>query len=672
MTEKVYPYDAFLSHSSKDKDFVRLLDRRLRAVGIRTFFDETDIPWGGNIPATIEHAIDSSRHLILVLSPDAVESEWVDLERCITTFRSPGAKKGLILPLLRRDCEIPASIRVLRHLVVRSDREFQEAWPQIIEHLTGVPIEEDRPDATKRATSSRQMLSRPENKNIAVVCPLFGASRIYYTELLAAITDTATKHGYELSIVPVSDITRKRPLISYCPHLASVAGVILITSQVEGSTWLDECASLGLPVVLLHDNIPEKKARGYTVVSYIRPRLDALSELVSHLVEVHRCRNLSVVMVNPRNHALRTEKLSIIERTIRSFQLDFSHDTHLYYVKSYSHMDGIHIADDILEKNPETDAVICLADITAIGILQRLDELGFRNRIRVTGFDNIEVAAYNSLTTIDQQLRLTGERALFALHNAIQQDSCIEFPTASDIATTLVVRESCCFESRVVFRKEVALCRRAIYYLVTHPTISEYVRSFRRRVYELDMGDFDTGELIGSAALYPDHVTVVGTFSLEKETDSLEMCDEIGHVLRQFQPFVVITSELQYFPGGTLSIGLTDESRAKLLELQRAVLPLVKRYRRARIEPEFRKYLYSNEQLEVQHTREFGEPYVLELYKPHISLVSGLRDQDDCRNVLGIAKDAKLSGIRLTISELWLMEEEEIGGTWKPVRPFEI
>jgi len=672
MAERVYQYDVFLAHSSKDKDFVRLLDRRLRAVGIRTFFDETEIPWGGNIPTTVEQAVDNSRHLILVLSPEAVESEWVDLERCINIFRSPAGKERPILPLLRRDCkEIPPAIRFLRYLPVRSDREFEDAWPKMVEHLRGTVIAEVQPRIVP-GKATWPMIAQREKKNIAVVCPLFGASRIYYTELLAAITDRASKYKYELSIVPISDISRKRPLVSHCPQLPSVAGVIIITCQVEGSTWLDECASLGIPVVLLHDNIPEDKAKGYTVVSYIWPRLESLSELISHLVEVHRCRNLSVVIVSPKNHAIRTQKLLTIEQAIRRYQLDFSHDKHLYYVKEYSHTEGMRITDQILEKNSETDAIVCLADVTAIGILQRLEEMGLRNRIRVTGFDNIEVAGYSDLTTVDQQLRLTGERALLDLHNAIQQASCIEFRSASYIATSLVERGSCCFESKLALHRKGTPCRRAIHYLVTHPTISAFIRSFRRRICEFDMREFDTTELIGSAARYPDHVTIVGTFSLEKETDYPQMCDEIGRALRRFQPFVVTTSELQYFPGGTLSIGFSGESRVKFLELQRAMLPIIKRYRRGAIEPEFRKYLYSKEALEARHTREFGEPFVLELYKPHITLVSGIREQHDYAKLHQLAQDADLSGIKLTVSELWLMEEEEIGGNWKAIRPFEM
>lgn len=282
-------------------------------------------------------------------------------------------------------------------------------------------------------------------KTIAIVCPLFGASRIYYAELLSAIMKQARQKGYELLIVPIADTSFKRPLVSHFPQISSVDGIILITCQVDGSNWLVECASRSIPVVLLHDNIPENKARGYTVVSHIRPRLNALSDLVQHLIAKHSCKNISVVTVNPENHAIRSEKISIIEHTIRDRQLNFYRDQNMYCVTEYSQEQGIFVVDRIMENKPDTDAIICLADVTALGIIQRLKELGIYNQIRVTGFDNVEVALQNNFTTIDQELKLSGERSVTDLHETIQRKSIIEFQTISEIPTTFVQRGSCCF-----------------------------------------------------------------------------------------------------------------------------------------------------------------------------------------------------------------------------------
>lgn len=40
---ETFDYDVFLSHSSKDKDIVRPLAERLRADGLRVWFDEWEM-----------------------------------------------------------------------------------------------------------------------------------------------------------------------------------------------------------------------------------------------------------------------------------------------------------------------------------------------------------------------------------------------------------------------------------------------------------------------------------------------------------------------------------------------------------------------------------------------------------------------------------------------------
>jgi|GEM_PF-3358854 len=441
MSENHYKYDVFLSHSSKDKGFVRHLDKMLRSVGVRTFFDENDIPWGGNIPYEIEQGLEESRHLIFVLSPDSVGSEWADLERCITIFRSPSGRKGSVLPLLRRDCDgekIPAALRILRHLYVRDDAEFQDAWPQIVSHL----VPENRVPYRRLGLSLEGPPIGSPRKSVATICPLFGASKVYYTDLLSAIWRQCVTQGYELLVVPLMDPYRKNRLITHFSQLPTVSGVILITCQVEGSSWLEECHALNLPVVLIHDNIPQDKAKGYSVVSYIRPRLDALTELVNILVQERKAKNFSLVMVSPQNHAIRKEKLSIVENALMAHGQALDACRQIFTINEYSYEAGIDVVDRIIEKNPSTDAIVSLADVTAVGILRRLVQVGLSNKILVTGFDNVDIAVHNGLTTIDQQLEATGEQALNDLHGAIEAETFDEFRIGTYIPTTVRRRSS--------------------------------------------------------------------------------------------------------------------------------------------------------------------------------------------------------------------------------------
>ena len=70
-----FNYDVFLSHSSKDKDIVRPLAERLRADGLRVWFDEWILKPGDSIPAKIEEGLERSRGLVLCMSSHAFGSD---------------------------------------------------------------------------------------------------------------------------------------------------------------------------------------------------------------------------------------------------------------------------------------------------------------------------------------------------------------------------------------------------------------------------------------------------------------------------------------------------------------------------------------------------------------------------------------------------------------------
>jgi hypothetical protein len=70
---------AFLSHSSKDKTFVRELREKLYSI-CDTFFDETDIKPGQSITGRLNDALTRTDLLILLFSKFAAESAWVQKE----------------------------------------------------------------------------------------------------------------------------------------------------------------------------------------------------------------------------------------------------------------------------------------------------------------------------------------------------------------------------------------------------------------------------------------------------------------------------------------------------------------------------------------------------------------------------------------------------------------
>jgi predicted peroxiredoxin len=71
---------AFISHSSKDKPFVRQLAADLVAAGVQIWLDEQRIRVGDSIPERIAQGVAESDFFLVVISADSVKSAWVQKE----------------------------------------------------------------------------------------------------------------------------------------------------------------------------------------------------------------------------------------------------------------------------------------------------------------------------------------------------------------------------------------------------------------------------------------------------------------------------------------------------------------------------------------------------------------------------------------------------------------
>ena len=70
----------FISYSSRDRWVARRISDDLAAREIETFLDEKDIETGDSIDDTIQSNLDECDELLMLLSPEALQSHWVMLE----------------------------------------------------------------------------------------------------------------------------------------------------------------------------------------------------------------------------------------------------------------------------------------------------------------------------------------------------------------------------------------------------------------------------------------------------------------------------------------------------------------------------------------------------------------------------------------------------------------
>ncbi len=100
MPGKTTKYSAFISYASRYAPWVERfhhdLERSLHSLGAkdRVFFDRKELVSGQSWVDQLERGIEQADHLILVLTPEALASEWVSKERSSFMVRNRAQRLG--------------------------------------------------------------------------------------------------------------------------------------------------------------------------------------------------------------------------------------------------------------------------------------------------------------------------------------------------------------------------------------------------------------------------------------------------------------------------------------------------------------------------------------------------------------------------------------------------
>lgn len=105
----------FLSHTNSDKPFVEKLAIDLKKAGVGVWFDIWEIKVGDSIVEKINNALSANDYLVIVLSPKAVQSDWVRRELNSSLMRSLSDRSIRVLPVLYEKCIIPPIIADLKY-----------------------------------------------------------------------------------------------------------------------------------------------------------------------------------------------------------------------------------------------------------------------------------------------------------------------------------------------------------------------------------------------------------------------------------------------------------------------------------------------------------------------------------------------------------------------------
>ena len=112
----------FLSHAHTDKPVVRQVAEGLKSHGIDIWLDEAELSLGDSLVNRIERGLDSADFVAFFLSKASVQSQWARQELNVAISRqvSAGDRGAIVLPILLDDAEIPALLRDVMYLDMRS------------------------------------------------------------------------------------------------------------------------------------------------------------------------------------------------------------------------------------------------------------------------------------------------------------------------------------------------------------------------------------------------------------------------------------------------------------------------------------------------------------------------------------------------------------------------
>ena len=282
------------------------------------------------------------------------------------------------------------------------------------------------------------MLSAAENENIKFV-------------FFASFADNHTSQNYDR----YQDYDTGDFVVYLLPDLKDYDALITYDTYMTGSFIepIDKLKKVApCPVITLGTVKPGTH-------SVVNDQDLSFMELIEHLIRDHGCQDL-VHIAGPRERSFCVERIDIFRKAMSASNLPCGEDRIFY--GTLRPECGAEVVPQILERRASQglkalpDAIVCVNDYTAIGVIQALESLGYKvpDDVIVTGYDDILRAQFNepTITTSAQPFFRVGRTGMEALLRILRGE------TVKDVVSvpgTLCRRQSCGCEPLNVYKKDL-------------------------------------------------------------------------------------------------------------------------------------------------------------------------------------------------------------------------
>ena len=242
-------------------------------------------------------------------------------------------------------------------------------------------------------------LFKKSSRIIGVIVP--NIENAFFGELASAIEEEAYKNNYRILLCNSQNNTEKELLNIQALNQLNADGIIIMTNSEDLASQIGKCK---VPFVIL-----DRKIEGLDEIAFIEANHYKGGRMaMEHLLSCG-CKNI-VCMRGPQKYSSGQQRFLGYQDVCRE------NDIPLQWLDcDYDYEEGLHVAEELLQKYPDVDGILACNDMVAIATYKVLLDKGIRvpEDVQLMGFDNIRFSRLfiPEVTTIVQPIREMGSLA---------------------------------------------------------------------------------------------------------------------------------------------------------------------------------------------------------------------------------------------------------------------
>lgn len=282
-----------------------------------------------------------------------------------------------------------------------------------------------RPETKKRVLDAVQTigyvphtmarrLARRRTNILAAIMPF--NSGHFYQELLRGMQQRLSTYNYDLILYYAEDPAKKNIFLSGILQERRCDGVLIVSMDIEPK-HIEEFNSANLPLILVDraqegvDSIQVENREGAFIATKF---LIDIGHRSIGIITGHSKSTPAIQRVMGFKKALSESKLPFQASLLVSADM-IGGDTEFHQNDGFNEAVGFAATTRLLNQTEgQLTAIFASADIQAVGAIKAVEKAGLKvpDDISIIGFDDIELAAYLSITTMQQPMFEIGRQSV--------------------------------------------------------------------------------------------------------------------------------------------------------------------------------------------------------------------------------------------------------------------